>query len=202
MRSRRVLSASARAYEESTACVAEFKQHLDVAISLERFAQKGYPEAAFHDREATKTKRFVDDHLPQHPVYVLPAGEHFRLRVSLSLDSRMPFPFDRVVFVKLQSPEGEVQSLELWQQSGVDRLEAMALVVPSDFESPTMKTRCPLFGSVEAKYVRLDVHINFRPGDGFPCAIDVHRPVYLQLKRRPARLSCFKGMPAANSAFL
>ena len=197
-----MLSASARAYEESPACVAAFKRHLDVAISLERFAQKGYPEAAFHDREGTKTKRFVDDHLPQHPVYVLPAGENFRLRVSLSLDSRMPFPFDRVVFVKLQSPEGEVQSLELWQQSGVDRLDAVALVAPSDFESPTMKTRCPLFGSVEAKYVRLGIHIKFRLGDGFSYEFDVHRPVYLQLKRRPARLSCFKGMPAANSAFL
>ena len=182
--------------------MASFKHHLNLDISVERFAQKGQPEAAFHGREATRTKRFVDDRLPQHPVYVLPAGEQFRLRISLSLDGRVRFPFDRVVFVKLQTPEGEVQSLELWQQCRADRLDAMARVVPSDFESPRLNTKCPLLGLADAKYVRLTVHIRFRLGDGFPYEFDLHWPVYLQLKRPRGRLSCFGAMPAAKGALL
>ena len=164
-----------------------------MAVSVERFTQKGYPKAAFHEQEAIRTKKFKDDYLPQHPVHVLRTGEHFRLRISLTRDSQFHFPFDEVVFVKLQSPEGEIQSIDLWQQHhGVDRQEVLALVVPSDFESPRMNTKCPIFGLVDTKYVRLTVHIQFRLGGGFPHDFDVYWPVYLQLKRRPRRLNCFR----------
>ena len=145
----------------------------------------------------------MDDYLPRYPVNVVPTGEHFRLRISLTRDNEFHFPFEKVVFVKLQTPEGEIQSTELRQHDEVDRrLDVMALVVPTDFESPRLNTKCPIFGLVDTKYVRLTVRIQFRLGGGFPYDFDVYWPVYLQLTRRPRRFSCFRCTPQVNSAFL
>ena len=133
----------------------------------------------------------MDDYLPEHPVYVLPTGERFRLRISITLSHH---PLEEVVSVQLQPPDCEEKPLQISQHMEGDRLEVLALVDPASFPSVRLNTKCPIFGLVDTKYVPLIVHIKLRLGDNFPGDLDAYASIYLQLKRPPGRFSIFRAL--------
>ncbi len=161
--------------------------YLDHWVSVERFPPGADSSVPFHRRSTAKIRRFADDFLPRHPVYVLNAGESFRIRITIGRDGRLSFPLSEVVSVKVIPPDGEGQSVEVWQRNREHALDALGLIEPDKFGSKRLNTTCPVFGLVDAKYVKLTVHVKFRLGDGFPHEMDVYPNVYLRI-RRPPRL--------------
>ena len=160
--------------------------YLDHSVSVERFPPDADSSVPFHRRSSAKIRRFADDFLPRHSVYVLNAGESFRIRITIGRDGRLSFPLSEVVSVKVIPPDGEGQSVEVWQRSREHELDALGLIEPGKFGSKRLNSTCPVFGLVDAKYVKLTVHVKFRLGDGFPHDMDVYPNVYLRIRRPPA----------------
>ena len=160
--------------------------YLDHSVSVERFPPDADSSVPFHRRRSAKIRRFADDFLPRHSVYVLNAGESFRIRITIGRDGRLSFPLSEVVSVKVIPPDGEGQSVEVWQRSREHELDALGLIEPGKFGSKRLNSTCPVFGLVDAKYVKLTVHVKFRLGDGFPHDMDVYPNVYLRIRRPPA----------------
>ena len=160
--------------------------YLDHSVSVERFPPDADSSVPFHRRSSAKIRRFADDFLPRHSVYVLNAGESFRIRITIGCDGRLSFPLSEVVSVKVIPPDGEGQSVEVWQRSREHELDALGLIEPGKFGSKRLNSTCPVFGLVDAKYVKLTVHVKFRLGDGFPHDMDVYPNVYLRIRRPPA----------------
>ena len=173
---------------------------LDVAVDVQRFAQRALPDVAFHKREPVKTKKFIDDHLPRYPVHIVPTGECFRLHISIARDRHLRFPIDKILTVALQPPDEAAKPLEFHQQRGGDRLDAVALVDPSRFQSQRLNTKGPIFGLVDTKYVYLTIRTTFRLGDGFPYDLDATSTIYLQLKRRSGQIRVLRRLQAGIQA--
>ena len=167
---------------------------MTISVIVERFSQDGNSETAFHERDSLKTKQFMDDYLPEHPVYVLFTGECFRLRITITRSRDFYIPLEEVVSVQLQAPDCEAKPLEIVQHMEGNRRELLALVDPCSIPSARLNTKCPIFGLVDTKYVQLIVHIKLRLGDEFPGDLDAYSPIYLQLKRPPGRFSIFRSL--------
>ena len=161
--------------------------YLDLAFSVERFLPDADSSVPFHKRSTAKTRRFSDDLLPRHSVYVLNVGESFRIRIAIGRDCRLRFPLREVVSVKVTPPDGEGQFVEVWQRSREYALDALGCVEPSRFDSDRLNRKCPIFGLTDAKYIKLAVHVTFRFGDDFPHDMEAYSNIYLQL-RRPTKL--------------
>ena len=178
-------------------------EHMDVSVAAERIAvNDGESVADFYNRETLYTRRFMDDYLPEYPVHVLTAGEIFRLRISFHSDDKMPFPFEDVISVDAEPPDGEAKPLRTWHQIDGRRLTALALVDPKDFDSQRMKTSCPTFGLVDTKYVQLVVRVKLRLGGGFPDELPLFYRVYLQLKRPPRTRNFLKELVSHTKHFV
>ena len=179
--------------------------HLDHSVSVERFPPDADSTVPFHRRSSAKIRRFADDFLPRHSVYVLNAGESFRIRITIGCDGRLSFPLSEVISVKVIPPDGEGQSVEVWQRSREHELDALGLIEPGKFRSKRLNTTCPVFGLVDAKYVKLTIHVKFRLGDGFPHDMDVYPNVYLRIRRPPTlmklleKLRGWKRAPGTSS---
>ncbi len=161
---------------------------LDLVFSVERFLPNADSNVPFHRRGTAKTRRFSDDFLPRHSVYVLSTGESFRIRIAIGRDCRLRFPLQEVVSVKVIPPDGEGQFVEVWQRNRGYALDALGLVDPGRFESDKLNRKCPTYGLIDAKYVRLTVRVTFRLGDAFPHDMEACSNIYLQLKRPPKLL--------------
>ena len=169
-------------------------EHLDVSVSAERFASAKNATAAFHTRETQKMRHFFDDALPGRPIYVLPAGECFRLRVSIQSDGLFFHPLSDITSIDAQLPDGKANALEIWQQKEGDRLTALALLNPSAFHSDKRHAARPRFAVTDKKHVQLTVRMRLRLADGYPAEICLCRALHLHFKRPSMKLDFLKGL--------
>ena len=170
------------------------REHLVVSVSAERFTSARDPTAAFYARETQKMRHFFDDALPERPVYVLPAGESFRLRVSVQSDGHFAFPLEEIASIDVQPPDGKANSLAIWQQKESDRMTALALLDPSTFDSVKLNAARPMFTAADKKHVQLTVRVRLRLADSFPADICLCRDMYFHFKRPSMKLDFLKGL--------
>ncbi len=170
------------------------REHLDVSVSAERFASAKDSTVAFYTRETQKMRHFFDDALPERPIYVLPAGESFRLRVSVQSDGHFAFPLENIASIDVQPPDAKANALAIWQQREGDRLTAMALLDPSTFHSAKLNAARPMFAVADKKHVQLTVRVRLHLADSFPADICLCRDIYFHFKRPSMKLDFLKGL--------
>ena len=169
-------------------------EHLDVSVSAERFASTKNTTVAFYAKETQKIRHFFDDALPGRPIYVLPAGESFRLRVSIQSDGLFFHPLAEITSIDAQLPDGKANALEIWQQREGDRLTALALLDPSTFHSDKRTAARTRSAVSDKKHIQLTVRMRLRLADSFPAEICLCRAVYLHFKRPSMKLDFLKGL--------
>ena len=178
-------------------------RHLDIAVSAERLVEKVDSTGTGGGRGTKKTKTFYDDYLPEHAVHVLPVDESFGIRVLIAQDQQLRFPLGELAAVEVIPPDGKAQSVTLLQQCKEGHaLDALAFVDPTTFDSERLNKKCPIFGLVDTKYVRLTLHLILKLGNDFPYDIDVYVPLYLQLKRATRGCGLFAGMRYGGEAVM
>ncbi len=126
---------------------------------MEVFRRRSSSSDPFHLRPGREAYAISDAILPQQPVFLLRAGQNFRIRIRQAPDAPSTAPPRRVRAVYARVDEGEYVELDTEMTLGRGRtLEVVAMVEPARLQSPSLLVPAPSDeGLLGQRYVKLDV---------------------------------------------
>ncbi len=160
------------------------------SVVVEYFRRRSNSSDPFHLRPGKEAYVTSDDDLPHHPVYLLRAGQNFRLRVRPeSDDATAASPSPRVKTVYARVDEGEYIALDTVTTVGErKKVEVVALVEPARLQSPRLLTPTPSDDDLAEKYVKLDVVIDAALVGDAERVDDRQHVIYLKILPRTGSL--------------
>ncbi len=156
---------------------------------MEYFDERGDSSDPFYLRPGKDAYTIWDASLPSQSIFLLRAGQNFRLRIRHEYDaSCIPSTF-RVSAVYARVDEGEYVKLDSEVTMGQRRsLEVVALVEPSRLQSPHLLIPAFSGKGLGEKYVKLDVAIDAVLNGDEECVERRQHVIYCKVLSRTRRL--------------
>ncbi len=163
-------------------------ERLTLYVDLEYLPEGSRSDVPFCEQTGEQAWMFDDDYLPDHPVYFVKLGQIYRLHVRVKPETGFDTTVQRIVSVVVRPPDGSSIALSVEQRSRDDAAVALVLLDPAQLGSTRMQKISPHIGTIEEKYVRLEVHIKVLVGEGLGREIDFHKTVYCKVVHPKNRL--------------
>ena len=156
---------------------------------MEYFDEKGDSSDPFYLRPGKEACTISDATLPDHSIFLLRAGQNFRLRIRHEYNaSSIPSAF-RISAVYARVDEDEYVKLDTEVTMGQRRsLEVVALVEPARLQSPRLLIPALAGEGLGEKYVKLDVAIDAVLNDDERCVERRQHVIYCKVFSRTCRL--------------
>ena len=156
---------------------------------MEYFDERGDSSDPFHLRPGKEACTISDAALPNQSIFVLRAGQNFRLRVRRECDaSSIPYAF-RVRAVCARIDEGDYVKLDTEVTMGQQRsLEVVALVEPARLQSPRLLIPAFSGEGLGEKHGKLDVAVDSVLNDDGRCVERRQHVIYCKVFSRTGRL--------------
>ena len=169
---------------------------LTLYVDLEYLPEGNRSNVPFSEQTGEQAWMFDDDYLPDHPVYFVKRRKVYRLHVRVTPKAGFRVTVQRVVSVVVTPPDGSSIALPVEQRNRDAAVVALALLDPAQMGSARLQKISPHFGTVEVKYVKLDVHIKILVGEGLGREIDFRKGVYCKVvhPKNKLRLHRWVGM--------
>ena len=107
-----------------------------------------------------------DDFL-EDPVFLLRVGEDHRLRIALITDARLTMKVKEVLSVEVSIPGCDTNKLRMVQEiTSYSRNEIIALLKPPRMNAKRLQAVSPCYGTLQQKYVPLNILITFSIDEG------------------------------------
>ena len=164
--------------------------HLSPSVSLEWFDPSTKADEPFEQRQASEalSGSFVESD-EKRVFHFLRIGESCRLRIVVQYDPNVRIRVHEVTSVRLQTPDGEPVELERRVLSNdASTCVTVALVDPSSIPSQRLRDVCPLTGTCDARYVRLDLRIEFVACGDSDQTLEANRVLYCKMVPPKSRL--------------
>ena len=173
--------------DDQTSCHSSSRTTPKTAVSVEYFRKRSNASDPFHLRPGKEAYVISDANLPHHQVFLLKAGQNFRLRIRLQCDAAAASipPPSRVKTVYARVDEGEY--LELDTETILEEgktLEVVALVEPARLQSPRLLIPTPSDDDLGENYVKLDVVTDAALAGGAECVEDRQHVIYCKILPR------------------
>ena len=166
-----------------------------VAVAVESLPDHA-GDLPFHRLAGEEAWMFDDDYLPDHPVHFVRIGKSYRLGIRVTPESDSGVAVDRVLSVTAEPLDADSSDLVVEQRCRGGAVVAMALLRPSLLGSRRLQRKSPHFGTVEEKYVRVNVAIRCMLREPMPRELSFRRTLHFKLIRpgNRLRLHRFVGM--------
>ena len=135
----------------------------------------------FYLRTGEQAWMFDDDYLPSHPVYFIRLGKTYRFHIRVTPQSDSALIVRKIVSVTVKPPDSDSATLTLEQRRRDDEIAALALFQPSLLGSRRLQTKSPHWGTVDEKYVRLEVGIKLLFGEPVSRELEFHKAIYCRV---------------------
>ena len=154
---------------------------------MEYFRKRSNASDPFHLRPGKEAYVISDANLQHHQVFLLKAGQNFRLRIRpqcAAAAASVPPP-SRVKTVYARVDEGEYIALdtETILEEG-KTLEVVALVEPARLQSPRLLIPTPSDDDLAENYVKLDVVTDAALAGDDECVEDRQHVIYCKILPR------------------
>ncbi len=138
---------------------------VDASVSVECFRKRSNSSDSFQCRFGKKAYTISDAALPRQSIFLLRAGQSFRLRIRHDYDASSSPSALRVIAVYARVDEGECVKLDSEVTMGQQRwLEVVALVEPARLQSPRLLLPALSGEGLGKRYVKLDVTMEVDDG--------------------------------------
>ena len=135
------------------------------SVSVECFRKRSNSSDSFHCRSGKEAYTITDATLPDQSIFLLRAGQNFRLRIRHEYDASSIPSTSRVSAVYARVDEGDYVKLDTEATMGQQRsFEVVALVEPARLQSPRLLIPAPSGEALGEKYVKLDVTMEANVG--------------------------------------
>ena len=125
---------------------------------MEYFKTESDTHCPFHYRSGRTASIETDSYLQDEPIFVLHAEDACRIRIAMTGDRGRSLPVREIRSVCVRLPDGESVSLVMQKAVSTEtEHEVVALLEPSQFQSRSIVTPSPWFGSVDVKYLKLEI---------------------------------------------
>ena len=153
---------------------------------MEYFRKRSNASDPFHLRPGKEAYVTSDADLPDHQIFLLKAGQNFRLRIRPECDDADPVPPPRrIKTVYARVDEGEYIALDTETILGEGKtLEVVALVEPARLQSPRLLIPTPSDDDLAENYVKLDVVLDAALAGDAECVEDRQHVIYCKILPR------------------
>ena len=159
-----------------------------VAVAVECLPNAAGAVLPFHRLAAEQAWMFDDDYLTSHPVHFIKLGRTYRLGIRVTPEPDSGVAVDGIVSVTAEPPDADSSDLVVEQRRRDGAVVAMALLRPSLLGSRRLQTKSPHFGTVEEKYVRVNVGIRCMLREPASRELSFRETLYFKLIRPGNRL--------------
>ena len=154
---------------------------------MEYLPSRAAPELPFHMRRGEQALILDDSDVPDHLVYGVKLGKVYRLRVQATPDVGCDVRVDSIDAITIKPSDGDSVTLSIEQRRNGDAVAALALFEPARFMSRKRRTTSVRIGTIEEKYVRLEICVKIVISGAISGEIDLCKDVYCKMMRRNAK---------------
>jgi len=135
-------------------------------VVLEQLTSDEDIHLQLNDRDGRPALMMADDYV-QDPIFLLDRQLDCRMRVSLAHKYQRDAANFRIKYISAKPSDGvEIGLMAFETKSPKEGNEAIAFFNLDLFQSPRLSLGCPQFGTVEERYVRMDVTIGIEANAG------------------------------------
>ena len=178
------------------AWIVALSNHLELTVELEYLPGGETLDVPFWMQTGEQAWGFEDDYLSDHLVHFVRLGRIYRLHIRVTPSHGSGITVHRITSVIAKPPDGDSVPLTVEQRFRGDAVVALALFDPARLESQRLRKRSPRVGTLEEKYVNVQVFVKFLVGGLLARELDFSKNIFCKViqPRRKLRLYSCLGM--------
>ena len=146
------------------AWIVALSNHLELTVELEYLPGGETLDVPFWMQTGEQAWGFEDDYLSDHLVHFVRLDRIYRLHIRVTPSHGSGITVHRITSVIAKPPDGDSVPLTVEQRFRGDAVAALALFDPARLESQRLQKISPRVGTIEEKYVNVQVFVKFTVG--------------------------------------
>jgi len=176
--------------------------NLLVDLRLECFRKRSQPSTPFFFRETKPAVSMKDEKRPNHVIFLTNIGRDYLIRGCIRRNSQIPLCIKHIISVHIGVCDGITVELPVHEVTkDSENFNFVALLEPAKLESAKMTSISPLFGSLDRKYVELDVTVEVLIGGAVRVPVPLKGTIFCRMHRPSRRFIVRKVIRSADRAW-
>lgn len=157
-------------------------RNLLLDLQLQGFRKSSDPNAPFYKRETKAVATMVDEKMPDNVIFLVNTEKNYAIKGCIRLSSQIPQVIKQLVSVHVTAPDGVAVDLPVEVVTEApDRCKFLAILQPDKLQSKKMTCTSPLCGTLDEKYIELDVRVVLLMGGVVQRLVPMKGTIYVQM---------------------